>query len=296
MKQSWYLLVAACALAAAAGPGRADFAVIPLHQLIARSDLVVVGKITAIERDTPSKTATDKATITVEEVLLGEAGETVVLGFPGKRVWITDDGREMHVEASSWIRYKMDQEGIWILTRDDEAKLYTATHPACLQPREKLDEVKAAIKQAEEEKASPPPPTDEERAMIELWITEEGLNKYGDPKDTAYAGGTPLDEGTAQEKDRHAYILEHHPRLIEQLRRRYAPKGAVAPPVEAELQERIDAWLREHKLNRYGDPEGTEYPNWSPLLDVENKVLRERYRYVLDKLPELRRDLGLDEN
>lgn len=52
----------------------------------------------------------------------------------------------------------------------------------------------------------------EERAKIETWISDNGLNEYGDPSGTVYAGGTPLyDEKTSQTIDRFDYILNRHP-------------------------------------------------------------------------------------
>lgn len=51
-----------------------------------------------------------------------------------------------------------------------------------------------------------------EEQQIEAWIKENGLNQYGDLKDTVYLGGTPLfDEATGQSIDRYEYILQGHP-------------------------------------------------------------------------------------
>ena len=51
-----------------------------------------------------------------------------------------------------------------------------------------------------------------ERAQIEVWIVENGLNEYGDPIDTSYAGGTPLfAETTGKTIDRYDYIIKQHP-------------------------------------------------------------------------------------
>lgn len=57
--------------------------------------------------------------------------------------------------------------------------------------------------------------TDEDvKKRIEKWIAENGLNSFGDPANTMYAGGTPLfDEQTGIRKDRFEYILEKHPEL-----------------------------------------------------------------------------------
>lgn len=54
--------------------------------------------------------------------------------------------------------------------------------------------------------------TPAERAKIEAWINENGLNQYGDPSGTVYSGGTPLfNEKTGQTIDRIDYIIEQHP-------------------------------------------------------------------------------------
>ena len=55
---------------------------------------------------------------------------------------------------------------------------------------------------------------DETKRRIDRWIKEKNLNSYGDPKDTMYAGGTPLfNEATGRSMDRYGYILKRHPEL-----------------------------------------------------------------------------------
>jgi len=52
----------------------------------------------------------------------------------------------------------------------------------------------------------------QERSKIESWISENGLNQYGDPSGTVYAGGNPLfNELAGQTIDRFDYILQHYP-------------------------------------------------------------------------------------
>ena len=54
-------------------------------------------------------------------------------------------------------------------------------------------------------------PLDEQK-QIDQWIKENKLNQYGDPVNTAYAGGTPLfNETTGEYKDRYDYISQQHP-------------------------------------------------------------------------------------
>ena len=50
-----------------------------------------------------------------------------------------------------------------------------------------------------------------EKQLIEAWIIESNLNQYGDIKDMAYIGATPLfNERTGQSIDRYEYILKGH--------------------------------------------------------------------------------------
>ena len=50
-----------------------------------------------------------------------------------------------------------------------------------------------------------------EKQRIEAWIIENDFNRYGDIKDTVYAGGTPLfDERTGKSTDRYEYILRRY--------------------------------------------------------------------------------------
>jgi predicted Holliday junction resolvase-like endonuclease len=60
--------------------------------------------------------------------------------------------------------------------------------------------------------------TDSVKKEIDQWLETKGLNQYGDPKDTVYAGGSPLfDETTGESKDKYEYILEKNPELVTEL-------------------------------------------------------------------------------
>jgi hypothetical protein len=62
-------------------------------------------------------------------------------------------------------------------------------------------------------------------ACVDQWLKERGLNQYGDPPDTLYAGGTPLfDEETGERTDRLEYVFKRHPELRERC------AGAAAEP------------------------------------------------------------------
>ena len=52
------------------------------------------------------------------------------------------------------------------------------------------------------------------QACVDTWLKQKGLDKYGRPAGTMYAGGTPLfDERTGETRDRVSYVLEQHPDL-----------------------------------------------------------------------------------
>ncbi|GEM_PF-1443918 len=60
--------------------------------------------------------------------------------------------------------------------------------------------------------------TDSVKKEIDNWLEKKGLNQYGDPADTVYAGGSPLfDETSGESKDKYEYILEKNPELIDEL-------------------------------------------------------------------------------
>lgn len=73
--------------------------------------------------------------------------------------------------------------------------------------------------------------SDDERREIDEILAARGLNQYGDPVDTMYAGGTPLfDERTGESIDRHEYVLRQHPDIRRDLHAAPRRESFVAPP------------------------------------------------------------------
>ncbi len=57
----------------------------------------------------------------------------------------------------------------------------------------------------------------EQKEKIDKWLEGNNLNRYGDPVDTMYTGGTPLfNETTGESIDRYDYILKNHPNLLDE--------------------------------------------------------------------------------
>jgi hypothetical protein len=51
-----------------------------------------------------------------------------------------------------------------------------------------------------------------EEECVDKWLAGRGLDRYGNPRGTMYAGGTPLfDERTGEHVDRLGYVYERQP-------------------------------------------------------------------------------------
>lgn len=74
----------------------------------------------------------------------------------------------------------------------------------------------APAQRGDEAVTEPNGDADAVEACVDAWLAEKNLNQYGDPKDTVYAGGTPLfDEATGRTMDRIDHVLLKHPELRE---------------------------------------------------------------------------------
>ncbi|MCX6796434.1 MAG: hypothetical protein NTW06_02955 [Candidatus Falkowbacteria bacterium] len=54
-----------------------------------------------------------------------------------------------------------------------------------------------------------------------------------------------------------------------------------------EQQVRIDKFLEDNSLNRYGDPVGTMYTGGTPLFNEITGERIDRFEYIINKYPEL---------
>lgn len=117
-----------------------------IHQLIASSDLVVVGKITRtaqVERDNELQDISYNgkhryiaivATVAVEETLLGEPpGASVKFVFP----------KRSRVKGEPV--YDPDQDGVWLLRKSERPNEYLADEIGRFQSRDNKEQVKAII-------------------------------------------------------------------------------------------------------------------------------------------------------
>ncbi len=60
-----------------------------------------------------------------------------------------------------------------------------------------------------------------------------------------------------------------------------------AKELSPEEKEKIDAWLEEKGLNKYGDSQGVYYPHGTPLVDPETGEKIGRYEYILQRYPNI---------
>jgi hypothetical protein len=59
--------------------------------------------------------------------------------------------------------------------------------------------------------------------------------------------------------------------------------------VDPETRARVDRWIKEKGRNPYGDSKDTMYAGGTPLFDERTGRVRDKYEYILDRHPELRR-------
>ena len=80
-----------------------------------------------------------------------------------------------------------------------------------LQKKQQEDVINLFEKEEKKELSKAKDLTSDQIKKIEDWIGENNLNRYGDPADMMYVGGTPLfNEATGESVDRYDYILKNH--------------------------------------------------------------------------------------
>ena len=52
-----------------------------------------------------------------------------------------------------------------------------------------------------------------------------------------------------------------------------------------EEKPKIEAWIKENDLNRYGDPKGTFYTGGTPLFNEKTGISIDKYEYILKNHP-----------
>jgi hypothetical protein len=127
--------------------GAAIWAPMTLQELVAQSELIVLGEIAAVREQAGSPY--DIASIKVEETLLAPAA---MAGLTEARLLVPS---RRGLIASDTITYKIGQRGIWFLRRDATSKsgaskdaMYLADHPHRLKPAGELADVRTYLKSA----------------------------------------------------------------------------------------------------------------------------------------------------
>ena len=286
MKSAIIISITIVIMLAVAHFAESSFTTISDEELVDLSDIIVVGKITKITGGRFSAKRKEIATITVVEVIKGEKDlKKVKFAFPSRK-----RGRK----TSTDIFYEKGQEGIWLLRKPEKGKYHLADSTGRLQSVKKLDKIKAIVEKEESQRSSG---LDRwKKNIIDQWIIDNDLNRYGDPKGTAYMGGTPLfDEKTGRHIDRYEYIYLRHPEvrklLIDKSKKPQLP--VKQPQISDDMRRKIDSRIEENSLNRYGDPKDTMYIGGTPRFDESTGKTTDRYEYILRNHPGLRKELGL---
>lgn len=173
-------------------------------KLISTSDIIVVGKITKVKEGGSRRNSKSFAVIEVTEVLKGKRRtKQVRLAFPS---------RNRRLRETTEIYYSEGQEGIWFLQKAKMRNYYFARHLNSLQPIGELEKVRVLLGKGSAAPRKIIGLDPWKKDIIDRWIAENDLNRYGDPKGTVYLGGTPLfDEKIGRYVDRYEYIYLNHP-------------------------------------------------------------------------------------
>ncbi|HIE50251.1 MAG TPA: hypothetical protein EYP85_00705 [Armatimonadetes bacterium] len=57
--------------------------------------------------------------------------------------------------------------------------------------------------------------------------------------------------------------------------------------IDEYMKRRIDRWIKRANRNCFGDPKDTMYTGGTPLFNERTGERLDRYRYILDRHPEL---------
>lgn len=112
-----------------------------------------------------------------------------------------------------------------------------------------------------------------ERATIDQFLKDRGLNRFGDPQGTFYVGGNPLfDEATGQVVDRHEYVLRKHPQCLDD--------HVGIMPVDRATRAVSGLALFQNDLDARRSPE--KYLETLVNLEAENALLALSVREAID--------------
>jgi hypothetical protein len=140
------VLAVAAAQAAPAAP-RATWMPVAYRDLIADSDLIVAGKIAAVDGSVHDGGWWDCARISVAETLKGAVPPGGVrLDYPARRPAAL--GGEEPPPAPTAVIYEDGQEGIWFLKRDATTGHFVAGHPARFRPMPLRARVRSEVARA----------------------------------------------------------------------------------------------------------------------------------------------------
>ncbi len=59
-------------------------------------------------------------------------------------------------------------------------------------------------------------------------------------------------------------------------------------------KEKIDKWIEDNGLNKYGDQKNLMYAGGTPLFNEATGEITDRYEYILKNHPELTKELGIE--
>ena len=99
--------------------------------------------------------------------------------------------------------------------------------------------------------------------------------------------GTFLNEENDQKKSVMEFMEEHNGKFPEEVGEEGKKNKTDAEQLTKKQKEKIDQWLEEKNLNRYGDDKSAIYTGGTPLFNEETGESINRYDYILNKFPDI---------
>jgi len=132
-----------------------------------------------------------------------------------------------------------------------------------------------------------------EQELMDSWVAKNGLNEFGDAKDTTYTNGnSPLVDGSTGKKlysSKYEYMKHQHPtspwsKATEDGQSMLVQSSPSGRKSAQEIQ--IDKWIEKNNRNKYGDELDTVYTGGTPLFDETTGKTISRYEYMVYRHPD----------
>lgn len=112
-------------------------------------------------------------------------------------------------------------------------------------------------------------------------------NELGGLKWLNEKAGDFLRQANEKQKAKVIDVMDKKGKGFEKGEKEQDQEEAGADDITRAQKDKIDAWLEERGLNRYGDDKSAVYTGGTPLFNEETGERIDRYDYILNKFPDI---------